>query len=371
MKSAVQVQVEWPDPRPYGNGRDDPLVELAAASAGGRGALARLVSRVRELAAAGGDAEIDAAFAAAPNQRVRCLLLEAVKAAIDDPAPEDADSLIARVFAIPVVFVAGGRAGAVVPGLLPDVAEINALLREHGALGQTENFGLSAAFISAEVLEALRPSALYRWTRSMGESDGGARALPGTDVRVDAVEEQAYLRFLVGAGVAPAQGLSFVESGSRVGAWGMPFTRAVAAQLAQDGLSLLPLPRPPKSLVAAAPAGRFALQETRLNLFAASVLRKLRASVGEPVAVLSVHAGGEVRLGLSSPYDASVLHGFRWQLGVFDDLGEVAHSILSLLGDCRVLDVRVVPGLQPDRDAAGAPQFLSVHDLGPSGEVRH
>jgi hypothetical protein len=88
------------------------------------------------------------------------------------------------------------------------------------------------------------------------------------------------------------------------------------------------------------------------------------------VAVLSVHAGSEVRIGLSSPFDASVLHGFRWPLGTFDDLAEVADSILSLFRDCRILDVRIVPGLQPDRDAAGAPRFLSIHDLGPSGEVR-
>lgn len=174
----------------------------------------------------------------------------------------------------------------------------------------------------------------------------------------------------MGAGVAPAQGLSFVESGSRIGAWGLAVTRALAAQLGQQGLTLLPLPRPPKSLLVAAAAGRFALQETRLSLFASSVLRQLRASVGEPVAVLSVHAGCDVRVSLSSPFDASVLHGLRWPLGVFDDLTEVAHSILSLLADCRVLDVRVVPGLQPDRDAAGALRFLSIHELGPSDEVR-
>jgi hypothetical protein len=113
------------------------------------------------------------------------------------------------------------------------------------------------------------------------------------------------------------------------------------------------------------------LQETRFSLFVSRLLRRLRASIGEPVAVISAHAGGELRIALSSPFDRTVLHGFCWRLGPFDDLGEVAGSILSLLRDCRILDVRVVPGLQPDRDSAGAPRFLSIHDLGPSGEVRH
>lgn len=368
VKGAVQAQVEWPDPRAYGaESPDHPLVALARAERGTRGAL---TTKLRELAAVGDDAAIAAAFAAAPDQTVRRFLLEALKAAIDDPAPEEDGGLLARVFALPVVFVAGGRAGAVVPGLIPDAAAIGGLLRQHGALGQTENFGLAAALVTAETLERLQPSELYRWTRSIGDADAGPRALSGTDIQVDAVEERAHLRFLVGAGVAPAQGLSFVESGSRIGAWGLAVTRALAAQLGQQGLTLLPLPRPPKSLLVAAAAGRFALQETRLSLFASSVLRQLRASVGEPVAVLSVHAGCDVRVSLSSPFDASVLHGLRWPLGVFDDLTEVAHSILSLLADCRVLDVRVVPGLQPDRDAAGALRFLSIHELGPSDEVR-
>jgi hypothetical protein len=347
---------------------DHPLAGLASTE---QGAHTRLTARLRELAAAGDDAAIAAAFAAAPNQQVRRLLLDALQGAVDGPAPEDANGLLARVFAIPVVFVSGGRTGARVPGLVPDAAAISTLLRDHGALGQTQNFGLAPALVSAEALEALPPSVLYRWTRSIGDPDAPARTLSGSDIQVDAVEEQAHLRFLVGAGVAPAQSLSVVESASRIGAWGMPVTRALAGQLAQDGLTLLALPRPPKSLVMAAPSGRFALEETRLNLFLSGVLRQLRASVGEPVAVLSVHTGCEVRVGLSSPLDAHLLHGFRWRLGAFDDLGEVAQSILSLLYDCRIGDVRIVRGLQPDQDASGAPRFLSIHDLGPSGEVRH
>ena len=79
MTGAADVQVEWLDPRPYGSGRDSPLVTLATASAAaGRGVPGRLTARLRELAAAGDDAAIDAAFAAAPDQRVRRLLLEAL-----------------------------------------------------------------------------------------------------------------------------------------------------------------------------------------------------------------------------------------------------------------------------------------------------
>ncbi|MBL8541918.1 MAG: hypothetical protein JNK68_16365 [Betaproteobacteria bacterium] len=362
------TRVEWPDPRSYGGATDDPLVALAAAE---RGARSGLTARLRELSRAGDDKAIAAAFAAAPSQKVRLDLLEALKAAIDDPGPEEGDALLARVFALPLVFVVGGVPGAVLPGRVPDADVISGLLRANGALGQTENFGLSPALVTAEALDGVAPSVLFRWARSIGDANVEGRGLPGSEILVAGVDEQAHLRFLLGAGVAPAQAPSVVESASRIGAWGMPVTRALAHQLGQEGLSLLPLPRPPKSLLTAIPAGRFALEETRLNLFLSRVLRQLRASVGEPVAVLSVHAGGEIRLGLSSVFDASVLHGFRWRLGVFDDLDEVAATILSLLRDCRILDVRIVPGLQPAGDGERAARVLSIHDLGPSGEVRH
>jgi hypothetical protein len=372
MTDPAEMQVELVDPRRYGSGRDDPLVSLAASVAsGGRSAQGRLLTTLRDRVAAGDDAALEAAMTDAPGQRIRRVLLETLRAAIDDPAPDEADGLLTRVFAIPIVMVAGGRAGAVLSGLLPDVETICGLLRQHGALGQTENFGLASTLVTAEALSAVKPSVLYRWTRIIGDSAPVARGFEGVDIALKTADEQTYLRFLVGVGVASAQGLSFVESGSRIGAWGMAVARELAAQLGQEGLSLLPLPRPPKSLLMAAPAGRFAAEETRLSLFVSSVLRQLRASMGEPVAVISAHDGGELRIGLSSPFDTALLHGFRWPLGRFDDLSEVAASILSLLRDCRILDVRVVPGLQPERDPAGVHRALSIHDLGPSGEVRH
>jgi len=371
MTDIAEARVELVDPRAYGSGADDALVARAIATVSGeRAARSGLVAALRGCLSAGDDASVADAFAGAPNQRVRLCLLDALKAAIDDPDSHDDLGLLTRVFAIPTLFVTGGKPGAVVPGFLPEAGAVSALLLQHGALGQTENFGIAAALATAETLDALKPSLLYRWTRSIGQADRVGRALAGSDVVIEATEETVHLRFLVGAGVAPAQGLSFVESASRIGAWGMPVTRELAAQLGQDGLSLLPLPRPPRSLAVAIPAGTFALQETRLNLFASTVLRRLRASVGEPVAVISTHAGGELRIAFSSVFDESLREGFRWRLGPFDDLHEVVGTILELLRDCRVLDVRVVAGLQADRDASGTPRFLSVHDLGPSGEVR-
>ena len=95
----------WLDPRAYGNGADDALVALASASAAAdRGARARVdgAAMRAHLAAADDDAAIAPAFSSAPDQGVRPALLEALKAAIDDPDAGRPTALLTRVFAIPV-----------------------------------------------------------------------------------------------------------------------------------------------------------------------------------------------------------------------------------------------------------------------------
>jgi hypothetical protein len=238
VTEAAETQIELVDPRAYGHGADDALVALASASVPGeRSARATLIAAMRAHLLERDDVAIAASFSSAPGQGVRLRLLEALKAAIDDPDSHETDGLLTRVFAIPVLLVTGGKPGAVVPSVVPDAAAVTAILRQHGALGHTENFGLSATLATAETLESLRPSLLYRWTRSIGPEGAANRELIGTDILVESADECVHLRFLVGASVAPAQGLSFVESASRVGGWGMPVTRELASQFERDGLA--------------------------------------------------------------------------------------------------------------------------------------
>jgi hypothetical protein len=92
------------------------------------------------------------------------------------------------------------------------------------------------------------------------------------------------------------------------------------------------------------------------QLFASNAIRKLRAAVGEPSAVISAHrcaaapGGGELRLSVSSPFDPRQAEGFRCPLFPTDRVGDVASMLVDLLVDCRVTDVRVLPGIHPDRD---------------------
>jgi hypothetical protein len=123
-------------------------------------------------------------------------------------------------------------------------------------------------------------------------------------------------------------------------------------------------------LLGALRQGRAAQREVGMQLFAANAIRRLRAAVGEPTAVISAHRaheavnGGEVRLSLSSPFDPREAEGFRCPLYPQESIGDVVAMLTGFLAECRVADVRVVPGVHADRDAdTGLPLLFKGDDL--------
>ncbi|MGC1817325.1 MAG: hypothetical protein WA900_06680, partial [Casimicrobiaceae bacterium] len=110
--------------------------------------------------------------------------------------------------------------------------------------------------------------------------------------------------------------------------------------------------------------GRTAQREIGAQVFASNAIRKLRASVGEPTAVISAHraadapGGGELRVSLSSPFEPRDAEGFRCPLHPYEAVRDVAGMLVSLLDDCRVSDIRVQPGVHPDVDATTGLRLL-------------
>ncbi len=333
-----------PDPRAYAPFSSNLLVVLAENAAKAGSALQQdnvgemLVSRLREALKAGNDAQIEEAFAETTSPSVRATLTRALVTALE---PADEAALVMRVFAIPLLIVTGGRGLAVVPGVVPDIGELQKLFEKHGALGQSKNFGLSNALTTVERLAALKPSTLYRLTRGLGQEGFRPPDLAPQDIDVDSGEERVHLRFLVGAAVTLANGPGFTETAGNIGAWGLPFTQALAVQLGQEGLSLLPVPRPPTNLLRALETGRFAVRELEFQLFLSNALRRFRARVGDPDATVAAYSDGIVRINLGSPFDASLACEYRWPLYPEDDLGVVGNSIFGLLAECRLETVQV------------------------------
>jgi hypothetical protein len=363
----VSDAARLPDPRRYAaDAGDNELARLATAA--GRGdAAARAVLRagVREHLESGDDAALRQALARAPSALVYRDLWESICSVAESPGAGSAGTeLVARLFAMPVVLVAGARRTACIPGAVPNIGEVQALLEQRGALGATRNFGLSAELCPLEALERISPSHIFRCNRDYcGASTIDIR---GAAIEVAAGSEQAHLRFLLGAGITPAHLPSFLETAANIATWGSAFTRAIARQLVQDGLTLLPLARPPAGLLAAAHAGRCAVIETAFQLFVSHTLRAFRTAAGEPIVVVTAHrdaCGAEVRVSVSSLLDDALLDGFRWPLHPLDDINAVISSIAGLLRACRVEDVRWMPQVVTTELERAGPAFTSVREL--------
>ena len=345
-----------------------PLIELAAASLAATTA-ARSDALDRSLTAAlaerlgSGDALLLAElFAAAPSVAIaRQLwrrLIDAWRLASRGTA---ADGVGATLFAMPLVIIAASQstvdASTFVPGVagvLSDTARLAAILVEHRALASNESFGLADALVAAEAVDIPRLSELLAWQRSAGRRETVERDLPPTPIAVQPGQQSVHLRFLIGTALA-APGVD-VLAGTDGAGWAMPLAKDLARQLAVPEISVLALPRAPQSPPAALLQGRAAQREVGVQLFASNAIRKLRAAVGEPSAVISAHrcaaapGGGELRLSLSSPFDSRQAEGFRCPLFPTDQVGDVASMLIDLLRDCRVADVRALPGVHPDRD---------------------
>ena len=154
--------------------------------------------------------------------------------------------------------------------------------------------------------------------------------------------ESVHLRFLVGAAVTPAHAPSFLETGSAIAIWGMPLTRELTEQMKREEVAVLPIPRPPATLLAAQLAGHAAREDIAFQAFVSRELRRFRSEVGEPtVTVAPLQPDGiGVRFASSLLGDRTCVH--RRALHAAEDIEEVAGSIIGLLRECRIEHIDVV-----------------------------
>ncbi len=284
------------------------------------------------------------------------------------------DSL-ATLFAIPVVIVASASGSAKtpvrLPGVLADPGALAGVLRDHGALAGNQTLALASALVGTDAIDLGRlPGLLAASARVGGTESFAPIALAPVAIEVHA-GEAAHLRYLVGSAIA-ATGATLTRDGT-MGRWGLPLSKALIAQLAEPGVTLVALPRPAMSLPVAVARGSAAHREVALQLFASHALRELRAQFGEPIAVISAHAAmdapgrGELRLSLSSPLSPRDAQGFRCPLHPGEAVADVATMLVDLLRDCRVSDIRIVSGVHADRETVTGGPLLFKPDTIPRG----
>lgn len=292
------------------------------------GTIARLLQREQ-------GASVASAFEVLPSGPIAMDFIRALDDALNGGDSGSDFALVARLFLIPVLFITAGKSPAIVGGVLPDTAELQRTLELSGALGPTENFGISNALATYSMASTIDMTCLFRATRDFGENGMALDLLKPEDIFVESAAEQVHLRYVAGAVMTAANAPTFLETAGTVGRWGMPVSQMFTRQLAEPGLQLLALPRAPMFWYTALAEGAFALEEIRFNLFLTSAIRELRASTGEPQVNITTR-GGHVDIDLASQFDDMQRYAHSWRLHFTDSIERVETSILGLLRDCRV-----------------------------------
>lgn len=307
---------------------------------------------------------LSVALAMAPSQAAYRELWQALCGTVEGEEATAGD----RLFAIPVVLVAGCKEQTVLPGNLPDVQGLLDILAKHGLIGDPARVRLLPRLLHADSISALSSAILYKLNRSddaLGslEIDG----LPAAPVVIKG--EAVFLRYLVGAARHVPGQPDPIALGGSVGGWGMPALEWFGNMLKTEGVTLFPIARPPQPLLPALVNGGRARQEVAMQVFASNRIRKLRELSLEPVGIASSHDNGELRFTLSAAGDDRNWEGFVWPLSPLDSVPQLAQMFADLMADCRVSDVRFVPAVQPDRQGPGkqedVPLFFTADDLPP------
>ena len=323
---------------------------------------------------AGDGAALARALASSPSAAIHRHLWRAIVAAVERP-PAAAPAPV--LFALPIVIVAASDDADEhrVEAIVDAPHDLAAILEAHGALGGNRQFALSGALCTADaidigalpaLLHAAGPRAGDGVRKPLDLAPAPFAALPGG--------ERVHLRFLVGSALAAST--AAIAGDTRIGAWALPFTRTLSRSLATPGASVVAMPRAPQSLPVAVATGRQVQREAGAMLFASNAVRRLRAGVGEPVAVISAHrspaaaVGGEIRLSLSSPFEPREAEGFRCPLDALDRVDDVVTMLAQVASDCRIADVRVLAGVHADRDAStGLTLLFKPGTVPPGAEV--
>jgi hypothetical protein len=354
------MQFHIPDPRLFADYAGSPpnaLIDLSLATLGAEVAVIaekhefQLRERMADGLLSGAIGDIADAMQRAPSLAVLRMLARVLASAHVGAGQSLADAALpTTVFALPIIVVGANASPVNVPGALPNVDEFISLMKAGGAIRGNQTFVMSNALASGA---AFSLSALHKTLQWWQITDQSAVAIDKASMQLPANQESVFLRFLVGTALA-GPGVDLLTE-KDTGKWGMPFTQAFAKQLGGGTLSLLAMPRPPRTPLAALYQGLQAQREVSFQLFATNAIRKFRASVGEPEAVISAHRtahGGEIRLSFSNPFDEKGAEGFRAELHATDRAQDVAVMMQNLLAECNVESVTTLADVFPDVDSA-------------------
>lgn len=314
---------------------------------------ASLAALVEELLQNHDHPALNAALTQAPSQDAWLALWQIVSDAVEGPVSAGSKTV---PFAIPLILVAGSKNEITLLGEV-DSAAVLALLQEHGIVDRAATISLSGALVHPDTLAAINPATLRQW-RDLHDA---SQPLPLAGTPLTFKNEGVFLRYLVGVARQEAGQPAAVKLGGQVGNWANALAKLVGDALAQDGLTLFPIPRVPQGILAAQDGARQTQLETRLQVAASNALRSIRSKGRTPVICIASHEPAEIRITFAAQEDSERWEGYVWPLAPGDRVEAIQQYAVELFRECQVSDIRLIDGVQPDKDVDGLPFFVTAH----------
>jgi hypothetical protein len=327
---------------------------------------AALDAELLQLLEAGNDQAIEAALANTQDQAEARVLNDRLRAVI--ARGKGAESSHCVVFALPIVLVAGSRTEITIPGELPRIEAVRQLLIDREIIAADADLHLSNRLVERDALLDIKPSTLLQW-RDTQELPADGLQMPLQPAPITFKGDGVYLRYLVGTVIQRNDHAPAIQLNAPQGAWSMALSKLLGELLDNPILTLFPLPRAPQTLLAALEDGRHAQQDIRFQVFASNTLRSLRDKGETPVAVLSTHENGELRVTIGAEKNGEEWTGFVWPLSTLDRIDLIQQMMVSLLRECHHDDIRVIPEVLPTV-VNNLPYFPLPTEL-PASTVRH
>jgi hypothetical protein len=345
----MQTMPALPDPRQYA-ALAHPLNLLVRDLMAQRD-LGRIVSseaavdaKIIQLLHCADDQALDSALAGAATLTESRLLQERLQNVLRNAALGEAQYTVP--FAIPLVLVAGSRGDVLIPGELGNIETFKQLLITHGIVEADTDVFLSRHLVERDALLNIKASQLLQWcTTTQFAADG--LPMPTEPSAIKLKGDGVFLRYIVGAAIQRADQSPAIKLNAAPGAWSIALTKWLGEQLQQAGLTLFPLPRAPQTWLAAIQDGRIAQQEIRFQVFVSNTLRELRQKGETPVAVLSTHENGELRVTIGAERNGEEWAGFVWPLNAQDHIESIQQMMVELLHECHHQDIRVIAEVLP------------------------
>jgi hypothetical protein len=330
------------DPRVYtlDYPKSNIIISQALDIVAGKLDISELIATISKFLKNGNDALINVALNLAPNAHICQTIWQALNLAInnydgklgnDEQTSQmtNQQDVTARVFAIPIVLVAGSKSKAKLKGGL-DTEKLNQFFNTKQIFSDKVDNFIAGKLVDPKTIAQIKPSQYYYWLRNLNNAKLWLPiSIDTTSIEVQ--NEGVFLRFLIG--VTIGKELAINQEAFRQAS--MDLMQLISEELKNEQVTLFPIPFAPVNLSEAFTVGDKYRKEIAIQVAISNIVRKIREQQQEPIVDISTESES-IKIIITCGQDPELSETSLWHLNRFDDFNEIVTKITDLLHDMNI-----------------------------------